>query len=259
MGHVKQVCRGGNQRNAAPQQVPPQYPQQAQQQQYPQPVHQQQQYAPPVQQKYQPQAQQPPQQQQFAQPVVQRQQVNVDGKKRCYQCGQYGHIQRSCPTLNRVNCAEEQYDPQYDMHNPDPGNPAEQLQASLRQQYQEYDRQNCINVAGNHDGLEYEEYVPPMRDYPKPEEPRKGKAYLTKMLQKWDWTQTDTHDEAIAVLQDERMQDEQQLIHQSLTQLGANWGRALPMYPVRFRTTDGQIKIITIGADDNEKCQHILR
>ena len=43
------------------------------------------------------------------------------------------------------------------------------------------------------------------------------------MLQKWDWTQTDTHDEAIAVLQDERMQDEQQLIHQSLTQLGANW------------------------------------
>jgi len=46
------------------------------------------------------------------------------------------------------------------------------------------------------------------------------------------------------------MQDEQQLIHQSLTQLGANWGRALPMYPIRFRTTDGQIKIVTIGADD---------
>ena len=92
MGHVKQVCRGGNQRNTATQQVPPQYPQQAQQQ-YAQPVHQQQQYAQPVQQQYQPPAQQPPQQQQFAQPVVQRQQVNVDGKTRCYQCGQYGHIQ----------------------------------------------------------------------------------------------------------------------------------------------------------------------
>ena len=174
MGHVKQVCRGGNQRNAATQQVPTQYPQQAQQQQYAQPVQQQ----------YQPPAQQPPQQQQFAQPVVQRQQVNVDGKTRCYQCGQYGHIQRSCPTLNRVNCAEEQYDPQYDMHDDAQGNPAEQLQASLRQQYQEYDRQNYINVAGNHDGVDYEEHIPPMRDYPRPNEPRKGKAYLTKMLQK---------------------------------------------------------------------------
>jgi len=258
MGHVKQVCRGGNQRNAAAQQVPPQYPQQiqpAQQQQYQQPVHQQQQYAPIAQQKYPSQAQQPPQQQQFAQPVVQRQQVNVDGKTRCYQCGQYGHMQRSCPTLNRVNCAEEQYDPPYNpQYNPQDdayGNPAEQLQASLRQQYQEYDRQNCINVAGNHDGVEYEECIPPMRDYPRPEEPRKGKAYLTKMLQKWDWTQTDTHDEAIAVLQNERMQDDQQLIHHSLTQLGANWGRALPMYPVRFRTTDGKMKIITMGADDS--------
>ena len=98
--------------------------------------------------------------------------------------------------------------------------------------------------------MDYEEYISPMRDYPRPEEPRKGKAYLTKILQKWDWTQVDTHDEAIAVLQDERMQDEQQLIHQLLTQLGANWGKALPMYPVRFRTTDGRIKTITIGADD---------
>ena len=109
--------------------------------------------------------------------------------------------------------------------------------------------QNCINVAGNHDGVKYEEHIPPMRDYQRSEEPRKGKAYLTKMLQKWDWTQVDTHEEAIAVLQDERMQDEQQLIHQSLTQLGANWGKALPMYPVRFRTTDGNMKILTMGAD----------
>jgi len=149
--------------------------------------------------------------------------------------------------LNRVNYAEEQYDQEYDDAQ---GNPAEQLQASLRKQYQEFDQQNYINVPGNHGGVDYEEYIPPMRDYPRPDEPRKGKAYLTKLLQKWDWTQTDTHDEAIAVLQDERMQDEQQLIHQSLTQLGINWGEALPMYPVRFRTTDGQIKTITIGADD---------
>ena len=47
-------------------------------------------------------------------------------------------MQRSCPTLNRVNCAEEQYDQEYDDAQ---GNPAEQLQASLRKQYQEYDRQ----------------------------------------------------------------------------------------------------------------------
>ena len=128
MGHVKQVCRAGRQGNTAPptvqQQSRQQYQQPAQQQyihpvpqqqQYVQPVQQQyaqpapqQQYVQPTQQQYPPQAQQPPQQQ-FAQPVVQRQQVNVDGKTRCYQCGQYGHMQRSCPTLNRVNCTEEQY------------------------------------------------------------------------------------------------------------------------------------------------------
>ena len=60
----------------------------------------------------------------------------------------------------------------------------------------------------------------------------------------------DTHDEAIAVLQDERIQDEQQLIHQSLTQIGINWEKALPLYPVRFRTSDGHIKSISLGADD---------
>jgi len=238
MGHVKQVCRAGRQRNTAPQRVPQQY----QQQQYSQPV--QQQYAQQVPPQQQPQYQQSAQ----PQPAVQRQQVNINGKIQCYQCGQYGHMQRSCPRLNnQVHCVEEQYEQEY---HDDQGNQAEQLQASLRKQYQEYDRQNYINITGNHDDVEYEEYIPPMRDYPRPDEPRKGKAYLTKMLQKWDWTQVDTHDEAIAVLQDERMQDEQQLIHQSLTQLGANWGRTLPMYPVRFRTTDGQMKIITIGADD---------
>ena len=195
----------------------------------------------PPQQQYSPSVQQP-QYQQLAQPqpAVQRQQVNIDGKIQCYQCGQYGHMQRSCPRLNnQVHCAEPEY-------LDDQENQAEQLQASLRKQYQEYDRQNYINVTGNHDDVDYEEYIPPMRDYPRPDEPRKGKAYLTKRLQKWDWTQTDTHDEAIAVLQDERMQDEQQLIHQSLTQLGANWGKALPMYPVHFHTTDGKIKIITV-------------
>jgi len=70
------------------------------------------------------------------------------------------------------------------MHDDAQGNPAEQLQASLRKQYQEFDQQNYINVAGNHGDVGYAEYIPPMRDYPRPDEPRKGKAYLTKMLQK---------------------------------------------------------------------------
>ena len=65
-GHVKQVCRAGRQRNTVPQKP-----------QYAQPVLQQQQYARTI------------PQQQYAQPVIQRQQVNVDGKTRCYQCGQF--------------------------------------------------------------------------------------------------------------------------------------------------------------------------
>ena len=76
-------------------------------------------------------------------------------------------------------------------------NQAELLKPSLNKKYQKYDQQNYINVTGNQDELEY---IPPMRDYPELEEPRKGKAYLTKMLQKWDWSQVDTHSEAIAVL-----------------------------------------------------------
>ena len=51
----------------------------------------------------------------------------------------------------------------------------------MKKKYQEYDQQNYINVTGNQDEVEHEEF---MCDYPKPEDTSKGKAFLTKMLQK---------------------------------------------------------------------------
>jgi len=53
------------------------------------------------------------------------------------------------------------------------------------------------------------------------------------------WSQIDIHSNAIAVLQDVRLQDEQQLIHQSLTQNETHWGSQITVYPIRFRSSDG--------------------
>ena len=68
--------------------------------------------------------------------------------------------------------------------------------------------------------MDYEEFIPPMRHYPDPWEDMKEKAFLTKILQKWDLYQTNTHSNATEILQDVRIQNEHQFIHHSLTQMG---------------------------------------